>query len=98
MGYPDGLLSSRAVVKAGEYAVIPPEGRVINVLPGFTGCRFSILASPKMGASFVFYIASVEPGGGTTEPFCPDGGIEGFYTCWMERGLSPFLPVRLSGS
>jgi (S)-ureidoglycine aminohydrolase len=78
MGYPDGLLSSRAVVKAGEYAVIPPEGRVINVLPGFTGCRFSILASPKMGASFVFYIASVEPGGGTTEPFCPDGGIEGF--------------------
>ena len=53
MGYPSDLLSSRAVVKPGMYAIIPPEGRVFNVIPGIEGCRMTILCTPKMGAGFV---------------------------------------------
>ena len=53
MAYPEGLLKTRAVIRPGEYAVIPPEGRVRNVIPGIEGCAMSIIASPKLGASFV---------------------------------------------
>ncbi len=53
MAYPEGLLKTRAVIRPGEYAVIPPEGRVRNVIPGIEGCTMSIIASPKLGASFV---------------------------------------------
>ncbi len=63
MPYPVGFLESRAVVKPGSYAVIPPEGRVINSVPGFSGCRLTIICSPKIGASFVQYVGAVEAGG-----------------------------------
>ena len=69
MGYPADLLSTRAVVKPGLFAVIPKDGLVNNVLPFLTGCRTSIVASPKMGASFVQYVSYVEPKGGTNAPF-----------------------------
>lgn len=78
MGYPEGLLKSRAIIKSGEYAVIPPEGRVANVLPGFNGCDFTILASPKMGASLVFYVATILSGSSTTEPFADEADLESF--------------------
>ena len=52
MPYPKGFLESRAVIKAGIYTIIPPEGRVINSIPGFEGCKLTIIASPKHGASF----------------------------------------------
>jgi len=78
MGYPEGLLKTRAVIRPGEYAVIPPEGRVNNVIPGIENCRMTILASPKMGASFVQYIGTAQPGGGTSAPFAAEGGIESF--------------------
>ncbi len=78
MGYPQGLLATRAIVKAGEYAIIPPEGRVNNVLPNIEGCRMSILCSPKLGASFVMYIGTAEPGGGTVAPFAAEQGVESF--------------------
>ncbi|GHV03101.1 hypothetical protein FACS189485_05340 [Spirochaetia bacterium] len=79
MGYPKDVLSSRAVVKHGNYAVIPPEGRVNNVVPGIEGCRVSIIASPKMGASFVQYIIDAEKeGAGTTKTFGAEQGIESF--------------------
>jgi len=77
MGYPEGFLETRAIVKHGQYAVIPPEGRVINVVPGFEGFKLSILASPKMGAGFVWYIGEVAPGAKTTKTFGGDG-IETF--------------------
>ena len=73
MGYPEGFLETRAVVKHGQYAVVPPEGRVINVVPGFEGFKLSILASPKMGAGFVWYVGEVEPGATTTKVFGGDG-------------------------
>ena len=78
MPYPKGFLESRAVVKPGLYTVIPPEGRVINSIPGFEGCKLSIIASPKHGASFVQYVGTVEPGGKTTAPFVGEPGVESF--------------------
>lgn len=77
MGYPKDHLVTRSVVKLGEYAVIPPEGRVINVIPGFEGFKLTIMASPKMGASFVQYIGQVSPGAKTTKLFGGEG-IETF--------------------
>lgn len=81
MSYPKDLLSTRAVVKPGLYAVLPKEGLVNNVIPGIKGCRVSILASPKMGASFAEYIITAEPGGGTNSIFAMEAGIESFIFC-----------------
>lgn len=78
MGYPKDLLTSRAVIKKREYAIIPPEGRVINSIPDFENCQFSVLASPKLGASFVEYIATVDYQGKTTHPFAQEKDIESF--------------------
>ena len=63
-GYRKDLLSTRSIIKKGNYAVIEPDGLVKNVIPGFEGCEITILASPKLGASFVDYLVGVEPGGG----------------------------------
>ena len=78
MGYPKGNLTTRAVIKPGNYTVIPPEGRVKNVIPNFTGCATTILASPKYGASFVFYISAVSAGGKTIKTWCKEELIESF--------------------
>jgi (S)-ureidoglycine aminohydrolase len=78
MGYPKDILSTRAVVKRGSYAVIPPDGLVNNVIPGIEGCRVSIVASPKMGASFVQYIIEAEKNGGTARVFGGESNIETF--------------------
>ena len=77
VGYPTEPLSTRAVIKHGVYSVIPPEGRVINTIPGFEGFESTILASPKLGASFVMIISTVIPGAKTTIPWGGDG-IETF--------------------
>ncbi len=77
MAYPKDFLETRAIIKHGVYAVIPPEGRVINVVPGFEGFSMTILASPKLGASFVQYVATVAPGAKTTQTF-GGNGIETF--------------------
>jgi Uncharacterized protein, possibly involved in glyoxylate utilization len=34
-GYREGRLETRAVIKEGEYAVIPHDGEVKNAVPGF---------------------------------------------------------------
>ena len=78
MGYPKDLLSTRAVVKPGLWAVIPKEGLVNNVIPNIKDCKVSIVASPKMGASFVQYIIDAQVGGGTTSPFATEETIESF--------------------
>lgn len=78
MGYPKDLLSSRAVVKPGMYAVIPPEGRVFNVVPGIEKCQMTILCTPKIGAGFVQMIGTALPGGGTTIPYGADAATETF--------------------
>ncbi|WP_432666560.1 (S)-ureidoglycine aminohydrolase [Wukongibacter baidiensis] len=77
MAYPKDHLTTRSIIKHGKYALISPEGRVINVIPGFEGFKMTILASPKLGASFAQYIAEVSPGAKTTKAFGGDG-IETF--------------------
>ena len=78
MGYPKDLLSTRAVVKPGLWAVIPKEGLVNNVVPEIEGCKVSIVASPKMGAGFVQYIIDAGKGGGTKGLFGTEPDIETF--------------------
>ena len=69
MGYRKDLLATRAQVKPGLWAVIPPDGLVNNVIPYITGCKVSIVASPKMGAGFVQYVVKATTDGKTTSPF-----------------------------
>jgi (S)-ureidoglycine aminohydrolase len=98
MGYPKGNLVSRAIVKPGIYTVIPPEGRVINVLPYFDGFSTTILASPKYGASFVFYVSSVNPGASTSRTWCNEDGIESFvYFMDEEKPGGGELTLRIGG-
>lgn len=84
MPYPDGPLKTRAVVKPGVYTLIPPEGRVFNVIPGIKDCQTTILCSPKIGASFVMYVGTALPGGGTTMTYGKEDGIESFI--WVMDG------------
>jgi len=80
MPYPMDLLSSRAVIRPGKFAIVPPEGLVNNVIPRFKNCKISILVSPKIGASFVEYLVNVEPEGENLQGFGGDG-IETFVFC-----------------
>src|SRR5688500_4885610 len=73
MGYPKDLLASRSIIEHGKYALIAPEGLVNNVIPGFENCIISILGSPKLGASFVDYIVTMQKDGKNSEGF---GGQE----------------------
>jgi len=86
MSYPNDLLATRAIIKHGRYALIPPEGRVNNVIPNLDGCKTSIIASPELGAKFVFYTIEVQPGGGTTLPF-QEEGIETFLFSREGNGI-----------
>lgn len=87
MSYPADILESRAVIKHGNYAIIPPNGLVNNVVPGFENCKVSIVASPKLGASFVSYVVEALPQvGRTSTPFAADTGIESFLYCISGEG------------
>jgi len=77
IGYPGDILQSRAVIKKNLYALIPPEGLVRNRIPGFENCEITILASPKLGASFVDYLVTMLPGGRNAGGFGGEG-IETF--------------------
>nr|WP_321292794.1 (S)-ureidoglycine aminohydrolase [uncultured Trichococcus sp.] len=72
-GYRDGLLESRAVIKRHNYALLPHDGLVKNVVPGFENCEVTILASQKLGASFVDYIISMKAGGKNEQGFGAEG-------------------------
>lgn len=76
-GYREDILSSRSIVKKGNFALIEPDGLVKNVIPGFEKCAVTILASPKMGASFVDYLVTMDQGGGFLKGFGGEG-IEAF--------------------
>lgn len=73
LGYPTDLLQSRAIIERGNFALIPPQGLVKNMLPGFNNCEMTILATPKLGAEFVDYICRVLPGGGNETGFAGNG-------------------------
>lgn len=72
-GYREDILSNRSVIKKGNYALIEPDGLVKNVIPGFVNCESTILASPKLGASFVDYLVTVNKDGGNNAGFGEEG-------------------------
>jgi (S)-ureidoglycine aminohydrolase len=80
MGYPKDFLVSRSVIRHGSFALIAPEGLVANTIPGFEDCRISILASPKLGASFVHYLVRMSESGRNLQGFGGEG-IETFVFC-----------------
>lgn len=77
-GFPTGILTPRAVVKHGNYAVIPKDGLCKNVIPCLEACDVSVLASPRLGAGFAFYRAQALPGKGTSAPWAAEEGIESY--------------------
>ena len=86
--YPGDILSSRAKVHPGLYAVIPEAGLVHNVIPGISDCHSSILASPKLGAGFVQYLVDAAPQKGrSTVAFAGEEGIEAFIYVISGEGL-----------
>lgn len=72
-GYREDLLMNRSILKRGNYALIEPDGIVKNVLPGFEDCAVTILSSPKLGASFVDYLVTLEAEGKNKEGFGEEG-------------------------
>ncbi|MDF7666930.1 (S)-ureidoglycine aminohydrolase [Orbaceae bacterium ESL0727] len=73
LGYPKDLLSSRAIIKRQNFALIPPDGLVKNSLPGFENCDITILATPKLGASFVDYLVTMHKDGNNQHGFGGEG-------------------------
>lgn len=69
IGYPKDILSSRAVIKRDNYALIPVEGLVRNIIPGFENCDVTILSTPKLGASFVDYLVTLHADGKNQQGF-----------------------------
>lgn len=72
-GYRQGLLESRAIIKKGMFAILPFDGLVKNTLPGFDNCELTILATPKLGATFVDYHLSILPEGKNERGFGEEG-------------------------
>lgn len=77
-GYVSDLLQSRAIIKKDNYAVLPPDGLVKNTIPGFENCDITILATPKLGASFVDYVVNLHANGSNNTGFGGEG-IETFF-------------------
>ncbi len=71
-----GLIGGRAVVKR-NYALLPPEGVAVSVLPEWKDTVARVLTAPAMGAAFAQYLLEVMPGGGSSQSLRPD--LEGFF-------------------
>lgn len=82
-GYAKASLSSRSIVKKGNFALLVPDGLVKNIIPGFEHCDVTILSSPKLGATFVDYLVTAEEGGCNLAGFGGDG-VETFL--YLLRG------------
>ena len=76
-GYPQDLLSNRSVVK-NDFAIITPQGRVINTIPGIVDAKMTILCSPKIGAGFVQLIGTLGPDARTEYPYATQPHEESF--------------------
>ncbi|PXV93820.1 (S)-ureidoglycine aminohydrolase [Lachnotalea glycerini] len=63
IGYREGLLETRSIVKKGNYVLLEPDGLVKNSIPGYENCIITIMSSPAMGASFVDYLITVDKDG-----------------------------------
>ncbi|WP_371361760.1 (S)-ureidoglycine aminohydrolase [Sporomusa rhizae] len=79
VGYRKDLLINRSVVKKDNYVLLDPDGLVKNVIPGFENCDITILSSPKLGASFVDYLVTINADGKNELGFGEDGIETLFY-------------------
>ena len=77
-GYPSDLLSNRSIVKRHSFAIITPQGRVTNVIPGIKDATMTILCTPKMGAGFVQLIGKLGPQAHTEFPYATEAHEESF--------------------
>lgn len=73
MGYQKDILTSRAIVKKDNFALLPHDGLVKNTIPGFVNVEISILGSPRLGANFVDYIATFLKDGAQETGFGGEG-------------------------
>ena len=72
------LISTRARIVRGRYALLPPEGLVTNLLPEMPECDVRVLASRELGADFVQLIVTAKKGQGTVRKFAGQKGMEAF--------------------
>ena len=77
-GYPSDLLSNRSIVKRDSFAIITPEGRVINTIPGIVDAKMTILCTPKVGAGFVQLIGTLGAAAHTEYPYATQPHEESF--------------------
>src|SRR5690606_21927850 len=68
---------SRQAVRR-NYALLPPEGLMPSTIPSLAKTTINFLAAPALGASFVQYLAAIEPGGGSLDPL-GEAGVQYFY-------------------
>jgi (S)-ureidoglycine aminohydrolase len=74
---PGVYVRSRQAVRR-NYALLPPEGLMPSTIPSLTETTVNFLAAPALGASFVQFLAHIEPGGG--RPDSPgEAGVQYFY-------------------
>ena len=92
-GYPQDLLSNRSVVKP-NYAIITPEGRVINVIPGIVDAKMTILCSPKIGAGFAQLIGTLGPDAHTTFPYASAQHEEAFISPMLRLALASDSKIK----
>ncbi|GLO61463.1 hypothetical protein MACH09_19710 [Vibrio sp. MACH09] len=71
-------LKTRSKIRLNEYAVIPTEGRVINVIPGIENCELTIVGSPQLTCPFVQLVGLVKPDGHTSRPYAAEENVESF--------------------
>lgn len=72
------IISTRANIVRGRYALIPPEGLYANLLPEMPECTVIVLASRELGADFSEYLVKAENGKGTKRKFAAEEGLEAF--------------------
>jgi len=90
-GYRDDILANRSIIKKDNFALIEPDGLVKNVVPGFENCAITILSSPKLGASFVDYLVTLEEDGKNQRGFGEEGievfvyVLEGKIKAWADE-------------
>lgn len=105
VGYRKDLLINRSVVKKDNYVLLDPDGLVKNIIPGFENCDVTVLASPKIGASFVDYLVTIHADGKNERGFGEegietllyliDGSLEvkaGEQTCSLTQGGFVYCP------
>lgn len=74
---PPGIIGHNRTMLTPHYAVLPPEGIMDSLLPGWPGCIIRFQTSPAMGARFAQALLIAPPGRGSAGAL--DDGLEHFF-------------------